>query len=234
MRFSIIIPTYNEQGFIQRLIHHLQKVAIGINYEIIVCDGGSTDITVKIAESCGVIVLNSPTKGRAGQMNYAAKVATGDILYFVHADCLPPANCFSAIQSSVSAGFDAGCFRYRFESERFLLKINTYFTRFSGLIYRGGDQTLYIKKSTFNLIQGFNERFIIMEDYELVRRLRKKHQFQIIPEYAIVSSRKYDKNNWIKVNFANTVAMVMFLSGVASPQRIKSTYHGIIKHPKDE
>jgi rSAM/selenodomain-associated transferase 2 len=235
MQFSIIIPTYNEATHIQRLILHLQRIAAGYTYEIIVCDGGSSDSTIEIAAAAGAKTIASPVKGRAGQMNYASHQACGAILYFVHADCLPPESCFSAIHKRISNGFEAGCFRYKFDSNRWYLKFNAFFTRFSGMICRGGDQTLFIKKATFEQIKGFNERFIIMEDYDLVRRLRRGHHtFQIIPEYAIVSARKYDKNSWLKVNFANTVAMLMFISGAASPQRIKATYHGLIKHPKDE
>ncbi|MFZ1632839.1 MAG: hypothetical protein WAT43_03135, partial [Chitinophagales bacterium] len=128
---------------------------------------------------------------------------------------------------------EAGCFRYRFDSDRFLLRVNAYFNKFGGLICRGGDQTLFIKKSVFQSLNGFNEKFTIMEDYDLVRRIQKQHQFVVIPEYALVSARKYDENTWVKVNFANTVAMLLFVTGTASPQRIKSTYHSLIKHPKD-
>ena len=233
MKYSILIPTYNEARYIRALLEHLKRISEGYEVEILVCDGGSTDNTVSQAEMPGVQVLHSPVKGRAGQMNYAAGKAVGDILFFVHADCFPPVTCFSAISSELSKGADAGCFRYRFDSEKPLLKLNAYFNRFGGLICRGGDQTLFIKHEVFKKLNGFNEKFIIMEDYDLVRRIQQQYTFSVIPEYAVVSARKYEHNNWFKVNFANSVAMFLFLSGIASPQRIKSTYHSLIKHPKD-
>jgi hypothetical protein len=73
-----------------------------------------------------------------------------------------------------------------------------------------------------------------MEDYDLVRSIRKQYRFAVIPAYAVVSSRKYEHNNWLQVNFANSIAMFMFISGACSPDRIKSTYHSLIRHPKDE
>lgn len=233
MTFSVIIPTYNEERFIHRLIRHLQYISAGLEVEIIVSDGGSTDKTVEMASRLGVHTILCPVKGRAGQMNYAANQAKGEILFFVHADCLPPSSCFKSILAQIKAGAEAGCFRYRFDSDRFLLRVNAYFNKFGGLICRGGDQTLFIKKTVFQSLNGFNEKFTIMEDYDLVRRIQKQHQFVVIPEYALVSARKYDENTWVKVNFVNTVAMLLFVTGTASPQRIKSTYHSLIKHPKD-
>lgn len=234
MQFSIIIPTYNEERYIHRLIKHLQATAIDYTHEIIICDGGSSDYTLELATKTGVKVLNCPKKGRAQQMNYAASFARGEILYFVHADCLPPANCFTEIIKSVNAGFDAGCCRYKFDSDKFLLKLNAFFTRFGGIIYRGGDQTLFIKTTTFKAIAGFNEQYCVMEDYDLIKRLKRGYQFQVLPCYALGSARKYEHNSWLKVNIANAIAMTLFLSGAASPQRIKATYHSMIKHPKDE
>ena len=103
-----------------------------------------------------------------------------------------------------------------------------------GLICRGGDQTLFVKKEIFFALNGFSEKFIIMEDYDFVKRLMKIYSFKVIPEYAVVSARKYEHNSWAKVNFANAVAMYMFMSGAYSPQRIRNTYHSMIKNTKGQ
>jgi len=234
MRYSIIIPTLNEERFIHRLISHVQLAGEGESYEIIVCDGGSSDRTVSVAAGLGVRTYESPKKGRAGQMNFAAAGAKGEILYFVHADCIPPVTFFKEIEAQLMKGADAGCFRYKFDSDKFMLRVNAFFNRFGGLICRGGDQTLFIKRTIFNSLGGFNETFTIMEDYDLVRSIRKQYRFAVIPAYAVVSSRKYEHNNWLQVNFANSIAMFMFISGACSPDRIKSTYHSLIRRPKDE
>lgn len=87
---SIIIPVLNEEATITKLLLHLKTHAITKSIiEVIIVDGGSTDHTIKLAKKGGATVL-STTRGRAKQMNHGAKYAKGDILYFLHADSLPP------------------------------------------------------------------------------------------------------------------------------------------------
>lgn len=57
--------------------------------EVIVVDGGSTDRTREIAKSMGARVVEAP-KGRASQMNAGARIASGDVLLFLHSDCVLP------------------------------------------------------------------------------------------------------------------------------------------------
>ena len=87
-----------------------------------------------------------------------------------------------------------------------------------------GDQTLFVKNKVFKDLGGFCEKYIIMEYYDFVRRIRKKYKFKVIPKYAIVSARKYEQNNWFKVNFASAIALFIFITGVASSQTIKNLY----------
>ncbi len=234
MKISIIIPTLNEEKYISKILNWFESINSDKIIEYIICDGGSEDNTVKIASQFKTTILYSPNKGRSNQMNYAAMHSKGEILYFVHADCIPPKTCFDSIIEAVHQNYDAGCFRYKFDSDKYLLKLNAFFNRFGGLICRGGDQTLFVKKEIFFELNGFSEKFIIMEDYDFVKRLMKKYAFKVIPEYAVVSARKYEHNSWAKVNFANAVAMYMFMSGAYSPQRIRNTYHSMIKHPKGQ
>ncbi len=234
MKISIIIPTLNEEKYIAKVLSWLTSINSDKILECIVCDGGSEDNTVNIASQFKTTVLLSPKKGRSNQMNFAAQHAKGEILYFVHADCIPPSTCFESIMQALHQNYDAGCFRYKFDSDKYLLKVNAFFNRFGGLICRGGDQTLFVRKEIFFSLSGFSEKFIIMEDYDFVKRIMKQYSFKVIPEYAVVSARKYENNSWAKVNIANAVAMYMFMSGVYSPLRIRNTYHSMIKHPKGQ
>ncbi|MEO6538796.1 MAG: glycosyltransferase, partial [Ferruginibacter sp.] len=94
---SIIIPTYNESELIGKLINFLKEFGNKDISEIIISDGGSTDNTAEIAKNAGAQVIISPQKGRAAQMNFGASMATSDILYFIHADTLPPPSFFTDI-----------------------------------------------------------------------------------------------------------------------------------------
>lgn len=226
MTISIIIPTLNEAAHLGRLLEHLQAHRNDQVIEIIVADGGSTDSTYQIAQS-NATALRSP-KGRAVQMNYGAAQAKGEVLYFVHGDTLPPSSYVQDIHQALSEGYPIGCYRFRFDCDRPLLKINAYFTRFDFLWCRGGDQTLFVTRSLFDELDGYCERHLIMEEYDFIYRARKKAAFKIMPKDVIVSSRKYEHNGYLRVQMANLIAFNMFRFGFAQ-QKIATTYRRLLK-----
>ena len=232
MFLSIIIPTYNEAEHISQLLHHLQKTSHQ-NFEIIVADGGSDDDTQKIVENTGVKLISSPEKGRAKQMNFAATQAKGDVLYFVHADSLPPITFIEDIEIALKEGFLIGCYRFKFNSNKKILKLNAYFTRFDRIMCRGGDQSLFVTKTLFNELNGYCEQHKLMEDYDIIIRARKKHPFKIIPKDVLVSARKYDHNSYLKVNIANLLAFMMFYAKVDHDKIIK-VYKKLLNHERSE
>nr|WP_294897705.1 TIGR04283 family arsenosugar biosynthesis glycosyltransferase [uncultured Pedobacter sp.] len=229
---SIIIPTYNESENIQRLIRKLQT-SNHKNIEIIVCDGGSTDDTEAKVRDLDVAFYSSPKKGRAQQLNYGASMSKGNILYFVHADTLPPTTYFEDIENALASGFSIGCYRFKFDSEKRMLKFNAYFTRFDRLMCRGGDQSLFIKRELFEQLNGYCEKHKVMEDYDIIIRARKMESFKIIPKNVIVSARKYDYNSYLKVNIANLLAFIMYYAK-ADHDRIIRVYKKLLNHPKNE
>ncbi|MHA7131445.1 TIGR04283 family arsenosugar biosynthesis glycosyltransferase [Algoriphagus namhaensis] len=227
MKISVIIPCLNEADNLQYLIPLIHEAIGGQSCEIIVADGGSTDDTVRLAKFMGAKVLRLPQPSRAAQMNKAAAQASGEILYFVHADTRPLSNFAQLIWEALDRGADAGCFRYRFDSESTLLRINSWFTRFNGLLSGGGDQTLFIRKTFFDRLGGFDESFCVMEDFELVRRIRQKGSFHVLPEAILVSARKYENNSWLRVQLANLSAFTLFLLKV-KPSTIKNLYFSLL------
>ncbi|MEO6668380.1 MAG: TIGR04283 family arsenosugar biosynthesis glycosyltransferase [Ferruginibacter sp.] len=215
---SIIIPTYNEEQNIARLISYLKANSEKGQVEIIVSDGGSTDLTLEQARNAGAIALLSPKKGRAAQMNYGASVAKGILLYFVHADSLPPPTFIEDINKAIAENFDLGRYRTQFDSNRTALKFNAFFTRFDLFMCYGGDQTLFIKKTLFDSIGCFNETMVIMEDYEIITRARQKGRYRIIQKPVLVSARKYDTNSWFTVQWANYTIIQMYKKGATQSQ----------------
>jgi rSAM/selenodomain-associated transferase 2 len=228
MSISIIIPTLNEAGTIATLVRGITEHATTVS-EIIVVDAGSTDDTVPKALQAGATVFSSPVQSRAAQMNLGARKAKGDILYFVHADVrLLPDFC-THIGLTIEAGFEAGCFRSCFDSSAPLLKLNAFFTRYNRMMCRGGDQTLFITKKLFDALNGFNEFYTIMEDYDLVKRICSQAKFKVIPRNVIVSARKYQTNSWLRIQLVNATAFMLFNLKV-HPQRIRAFYKKALKY----
>lgn len=227
MKLSVIIPTFNEAPNIARLVAELRRHDASGAVEILVVDAHSPDGTAELARQAGATVLLAPKPGRAFQMNHAAAHATGDVLYFVHADVSIHPDYVATIGQAVAQGYAAGCYRFRFDSTNLLLRINSFGTRFKGIMSRGGDQTLFITRALFEQLGGFNEQFVVMEDFEIIQRIRRVASFLIVPKDVLVSARKYRNNSWLRVQLANLTAFSMYFLKVA-PVRIARTYKAML------
>lgn len=230
---SIVIPVYNEAENIGELLRHLIANSTSeIISEIIVVDGGSSDVTVenitsftdtersrsvlfldnsnpsikdlsaplKVQNKTNIILLTSP-KGRAIQMNLGAKQASGNILYFLHADSFPPKNFDQLIINEVKKGNLAGCFKMKFDHNHWWLRLASWLTHFSWRACRGGDQSQFITKNLFNEIGGFDESYIIYEDNILINNLFKRKQFVVIQEWITTSARLYERKGIWKIQY---------------------------------
>ncbi len=231
-RISVIIPAFNEAGCIGDTIQHLLSAEGGEPYEVIVSDGGSTDATLDIASKLGASALISPVKGRAGQMNHGVRQASGDVLYFVHADTRPPKGFPRIITEAIAAGHDHGSFRTRFDTHRSILRINAFFTRFDRPFFRGGDQSIWVKRELFERLGGYREDMLIMEEYELLERMREMGHFHLSTESTMISERKYDGNGWLRVQLANLKVVRMYRRGAGQEEMLK-TYRSMLNYRKN-
>ena len=222
MKLSIIIPTLNEEEKLPQLLDVITLHTYNYD-EIIVVDAESSDKTVSIAKDYGIKTIISDKACRAYQLNLGAEKATGDIYYFVHADVIPPDSFREDIAILMEKGVDSACYKFEFDKKHPMLKFNSWWTQFNFMFCRGGDQTLFVKRDTFEKLNGFDEEYIIMEDFDFIRRLKKKFKFSIIQKSVIVSARKYDKNSYLKVNLINLWSYWSFMLG-RSPQKIKKFY----------
>ena len=220
-RLSIIIPTLNEAETIKGTITQLQKSK---EVEIVVVDGGSRDNTVEVARLLGARVLLTDAS-KAVQMNAGAAASGGDVLLFLHADTKLPDNFDAKVMAAVSQnGFCARAFSLAIGSHarglRFIERVANWRSRFFQMPY--GDQALFICRDLFNEIGGFPD-FPIMEDFELIRRLRRKGKIRILPESVRTSPRRYLNFGILKTWFLNQIIIAAYYLGIP-PERLACWY----------
>lgn len=227
LKLSIIIPTYNEEAAIRKLLPYLRRHT-GAATELIVADGGSMDVTRSIAAGFGVRVIQCKRKSRALQMNEAAAVANGDVLYFLHADTFPPENFEELIQEAIRQGNGSGCFRLRFDAPHWFLRANAWFTRFDVDAIRFGDQSLFVQRELFVRAGGFDERLLLLEDQEIVGRLRRLAPFVVLPHAVVTSARKYKQHGVYRLQAGYFLIYTLYRLGVAQ-ERLVQVYKWLLR-----
>ncbi|SHK19604.1 TIGR04283 family arsenosugar biosynthesis glycosyltransferase [Hymenobacter psychrotolerans] len=230
--FSIIIPTYREAGNIGRLLSYLREAAgPATALEIVVADAHSPDGTAAEARQAGALVVQCPQKGRAAQLNFGARHATGDILYFLHADTYPPADFVQQIRAAVAQGAGSGCYRLQFDHPSWFLKANAWFTRFPVQAFRFGDQSLFVRRTVFEQAGGYRETMVVFEDQEITGRLGRVAPFRVLPGPIVTSARKYRENGVVRLQSIYYLLTVMYHLGL--PQhRMVDAYRRLIRQDK--
>lgn len=220
-RLSVIIPALNEAA---QLGDTLAALRDADDVEVIVVDGGSRDETCEVAAGAGARVLAAP-RGRARQMNIGAAAATGELLLFLHADTHLPAGFERAVREAAAReGFVAGAFRLEIEgagpSLRWVARMANLRSRWLRLPY--GDQAIFLRRELFRVLGGFPE-MPLMEDFELMRRLRRLGTIVLLPLAVQTSSRRWRKLGVWRTTLINQAIVLAYLLGV-SPSRLAEWY----------
>ena len=224
---SIIIPTRNNARQLNFLLGYLRRVPF-VEYitEIIVSDGNSEDRTLEVAESYDdVKIINNPIEGTAAQMNAGARIATGNILYFLHPDTLPPRDFAYEIVNHHENGYSSGCFRLQYDHSHWLLKTNAWFTRFNFSWFRSGDQSLFVQRTVFNSLGGFREDHILLEEQEMIRRIKSTGSFVVIPRYITSSAKKYLENGIYRLQGIYVYIFALYSFGVSQDNLMRMYEH---------
>lgn len=210
---SIIIPTRNAAS---RLGATLASVVDVPGVEVVLVDGGSSDETIAIAGAYGVRVLTCEP-GRGHQMNAGAAVAEGDILLFLHGDTILPEGFAHRVRATM-AGLEvaAGAFRLAFELPQPALRLIAWGAnlRSRWLQMPYGDQALFVRKELFTATGGFPE-LPILEDFVLVRKLKRYGRIVTRPETVVTSSQRWRQGGVWRQTLRNQRILLGFFLGVS-------------------
>lgn len=218
------MPALNEADNIRNFLSHLH---LSENEELIIVDGGSSDKTVSISRESTAKVFEAKT-GRASVMNFGAGKASGDILLFLHADCILPDNGFTLIRDALSNGnIAAGAFSLSIDHPGFGFRIiesaANIRSRMTSLIY--GDQGMFLRKEVFDHIGGF-AGVPLMEDIEISRRLKKEGKIIFINPPIKTSPRRWLNEGMIYTTLRDWTIAFSYTFFKISPEKL-------IKHYKE-
>jgi rSAM/selenodomain-associated transferase 2 len=225
MRISIIIPTLNEAEQIAATLMPLQALRAR-GHEVIVVDGGSVDATVAQARPLCDRVLNG-APGRARQMNAGTQAATGEVLWFVHADTGVPADSDVVILQAMQGDAVWGRFDVRLSGRQPLLRIVAWLmnvrSRITGIAT--GDQGIFVKRAVFAAVGGFPE-IPLMEDIALSRTLKQHAHPVCLRARLVTSSRRWERDGIVRTILLMWWLRFAYWRGV-SPERLAAHYqHG--------
>lgn len=220
MTISVIIPVLNEAEAIAPTLASTR----GTDIDVIVVDGGSQDGTVERVRDLGFPIITSPP-GRANQMNAGAAVATGEILLFLHADTRLPAGFDQQVRAALGQREAiAGAFHLKIDSPDWRLRLVEWGVGVRSRCFQlpYGDQAIFLKASLFRDLGGFSP-LPIMEDFELVCRLRRQGRVDIVPPAVLTSSRRWDRVGIWRTTWVNQGMVAGYFLGVA-PARLVQWY----------
>ena len=219
MKISVVIPALNEAENILSCLESVKNQYC--EFEVIVVDGGSRDGTVDLARPQARVIRSE--KGRALQMNSGARLCTGEVLLFLHADSqLPPDGLVLVERVLANPRIVGGTFRLRFDSRKILLRFITFFTRFKFQYLHYGDQGIFVRRSVFEQLKGFEE-IPLMEDVDFLRRLRKAGQLALLKQSVTTSARRFLEHGILRQQLLNTILVISYLLGM-KPEVLKKWY----------
>ena len=193
-RLSIVVPALDEEATITASLSPLQRLRAA-GHEVVVVDGGSADRTLELAAPLADRTLVAP-RGRAMQMNAGARLASNDVLLFLHADTRLPEDGVNAIAGALARGYRWGRFDVTLEGNSVALplvgRLINLRSRFTGIAT--GDQAIFVTRAAFERAGGFAE-ITLMEDIALSKTLKRAvGRPACLTQRVITSGRRWDAN----------------------------------------
>lgn len=191
---SFIVPAHNEElliGATLAAIHGASR-QVGVDYELIVVDDASTDLTAQIASEHAARVVPVNKRQIAAVRNAGAREARGGIFIFVDADTLATAEAVRAAVSAIENGAVGGGCLFRFDGRlsgwaRLTYPLGIRLFRMLNLV---GGCFLFCTREAFGSCGGFSEECFAAEELYFRNSLRRIGKFVIPKAMVVTSGRK--------------------------------------------
>lgn len=217
-RIAVVIPTLNESAYIERCLSSIESQESP--FEIIVCDGRSTDGTPDLVRGRAKLLQTRP--GRARQLNEGTRASNSPIVVFLHADTTLPDGGLALIRETLrDPQTVGGCFRLLFDERNLLLAFYSWGTtmlKWDRLVF--GDRAIFARRSTFDSVGGFPEQ-PLFEDMEFFCAINNLGKLKYLRAGVITASRRFAKSGYFRQQAKNLALWILYQLGVSS--------HGLIR-----
>jgi rSAM/selenodomain-associated transferase 2 len=222
---SVVIVARNEAARLPALLADLAPAAARIR-EIVVVDGASRDGTAALSRLAGArVVAAAPSRG--GQLAAGVAATDGAWLLLLHADTRLPQDWIKVVGRAQAVGLEkAWAFRLGIEASgaelRLVEALVALRSRCWNLPY--GDQGLLISRHLLKAVGGIAP-IPLMEDLELVLRLRRRGGIGLLPATLLVSGRRWQRLGVVGTALANGRLRRAWRRG-ERPEQLAARYNG--------
>jgi len=194
VRFSVVIPAYNEANYIGRTLRALRNQTFR-DFEVIVKDGKSQDQTCIVAKQYAQRVVSLHDHSAAEARNQGARHAQGEILVFMDADSMLTPETFHRFYEIMKDRNVVGvsCRKVPLSSsvlDRVLYEFVNLSTFVSATMRLGGahGNLMLVRRGVFERVGGFNPNIIVAEEQELVRRALRFGKYVFLLDHYVVEN----------------------------------------------
>jgi len=227
---AVVIPVLGDAAELEALLERLKAQ----QPEQVVVVSGSADTAVAAVCDRHACEYVEASANRGVQLDAGARRAKAAVLWFVHADAEPPNDALAVIAAAVRDGAESGCFRFAFRGppmwyKRLLARLVALRISCGGMVY--GDQGIFARRDVYLAVGGFTE-WPLFEEVRLVRRLRARGTFRVLPRALAVATRRWERDGWLKRTLHNRWLALRFTLG-GRPEALAASYRALLPSDRE-
>jgi rSAM/selenodomain-associated transferase 2 len=208
---AVVIPVLGDELRLAELLRQLRRQRPA---EIAVVSGRADAAVAALCREHACRYLEAAAN-RGVQLDAGARATTSPVLWFVHADAAPPPDALQAIAAALQSGAESGCFRFAFQGperwhKRLLALLIALRVRCGGMVY--GDQGIFVARERYLECGGFVPQ-PLFEEVQLIKRLRARRTFRMLPQALGVSTRRWERDGWLRRTVQNRWLALRFMLG---------------------
>lgn len=222
---AVVIPVLGDAAELDALLAQLTAQ----QPEQVIVVAGSADAAVAAVCARHACEYLEAAPNRGVQLDFGARRASAAVLWFVHADAEVSDDALAVIAAAIHHGAESGCFRFAFQGpttwyKRLLAQLVALRIRCGGMVY--GDQGIFARRDVYFAVGGFAE-WPLFEEVRLVRRLRARGTFRVLPRALAVATRRWERDGWLKRTLHNRWLALRFALG-GRPEALAASYRALL------